>query len=332
MKDVAAHAGVSLKTVSRVVNSEGAVADATVEAVRQSIDELGYQADLHARSLRRGDRRTQSLGLLVSSVANPFDAEMHAAIEQAAARRQMVALALSSGDDQRVERRRVAALVQRQIDGLLIACVGFDQSYLREVVGARPIVFVDREPSVLLGDAVISDHQVGAWRATRHLLRHGHRRIALLTDNEQIQTARARRAGYEQALAEAGVPIEPMLVRSGLATEQAGRMASHELLSGPEPPTAIFASQNHLAIAAIRAIHQLRLDSQVGLVAFDDVPYGDLFPIPLTAITQEPGRIGELATERLMGRISGDIDGPPERIVVPTGFEVRGSGEIGPPA
>lgn len=330
MKDVALRAGVSLKTVSRVVNGEPAVSGETVDAVRRAIADLGYQADLQARSLRRGDRRTQSLGLLVSAVANPFDAEMHAAIEESAGRRQIAVLALSSRDDQQVERRRVAALMQRQVDGLLIACVGVDQSYLRQVVGSVPMVFIDREPSELLGDAVVSDHQVGAWRATRHLLRHGHRRVALLADSEQIQTARARRAGYEQALADAGVPVEELLIRAGLATEQAGRMASHELLSGPEPPTAIFASQNHLAIGAMRAVHQLQLDGQVGLVSFDDVPYGDLFPVPLTAITQDPVRIGELAVERLMGRIAGDIFGPAERIVVPTGFEVRGSGEIRP--
>lgn len=332
MKDVAARAGVSLKTVSRVVNREGAVAAETQDAVNAAIAELGYATDLQARSLRRGDRQTQTLGLLVSSVANPFDAAMHGAIEEAAGRRHIVVLALSSRDDQQAEQRRVAALVQRQVDGLIVACTGTDQSYLAELVGKRPLVFVDREPAPLLGDAVVSDHQVGAWRATRHLLTHGHRRIAILTDDEQIQTARARLAGYQQALVEAGIDRDAALIRVGLATEQAGRMATHEVLSGPQPPTAIFASQNHLAIGAMRAIHHLRLDGQIALVGFDDVPYGDLFPVPLTAITQDPVRIGELATARLLGRIAGDITGPAERIVVPTGFEVRGSGEIRPPA
>lgn len=330
MNDVALRSGVSLKTVSRVVNGESGVADDTAELVHKAIAELGYQTDLQARSLRRSDRRSQSLGLLVSSVANPFDGMMHAAIEQVADERSAVVLALSSKDNPRTERSRTAALLQRQVDGLLIASVGADQSWLPGVVGGRPMVFIDREPSVLVADAVVSDNLAGARRATRHLIGHGHRRIALLGDVQLIQTARARLAGYSEALAEVGIPIEPGLVRTGLSTEQLGRVATYELLSGPEPPTAIFAAQNHLAIGAMRAIHNLRMNGQVALVSFDDVANSDLFPVPLTAITQDPGRIGQLAAERIFGRLTGEITGPPQVIVVPTGFEVRGSGEISP--
>lgn len=330
MRDVATRAGVSLKTVSRVVNEEEGVSPATVEIVQQAITDLGYSADLQARSLRRGDRRTQSAGLLVSSVDNPFDAIVHRAIEDVAANRRIAVLALSSRADQGAEQRRVLALTQRQVDGLIIACAGEDQSYLAPIAESTPIVFIDREPSVLLGDTVVSDHHVGAWRATRHLLQHGHRRIALLADRQEISSARMRREGYERALAEAGVEIDPSLVRTDLPNEQAGRMAAHEMLSGPQPPTAIFASQNELAIGTMRALRYLELDGKVALVSFDDVPYADLFPIPLTAITQDPRQIGEIAATRLIGRIAGDITGEPERIVVPTGFEVRGSGEIRP--
>lgn len=330
MKDVAARAGVSLKTVSRVINQETGVTDQTAELVQQAIAALGYQADLQARSLRRGDRRSQSLGLLVSSVANPFDAEMHAAIEDAAALHQAVVLALSSRDDPEGERRGVAALMQRQVDGLVIASAGHDQTWLGRIGNTRPIVFVDREPSILIGDAVVSDNFVGARRATRHLISHGHRRIALLGDVALIQTARARRAGYEEALTESGIPIDPALVRSGLRTEQMGRMATHELLTAPEPPTAIFASQNQLAIGAMRTIHHLRMNGRTALVSFDDVANSDLFPVPLTAITQDPRRMGQVAADRIFGRITGQIAGPPELITIPTGFEVRGSGEIRP--
>lgn len=330
MRDVAARSGVSLKTVSRVINQEPKVSAETVARVQQAIFELDYRADLQARGLRRGDRRSESLGLLVSSVANPFDAEIHAAIEETAAHHQAVVLALSSGDDEANERRGIAALLERQVDGLLVACVGFDQHWLRPALNGKQVVFLDREPSVPLGDTVVSDHQVGAWRATRHLISHGHRRIGLLTDCQLIQTARARLAGYRQALDEVGITADPTLIRTDLRNEQAGRMATHELMTGPNPPTAIFASQNHLAIGAMRALNYLQLNTQIALVSFDDVPYGDLFPVPLTAITQNPTRIGQLATERLFGRLSGDICGPPEVIVVPTGFEVRGSGEICP--
>lgn len=330
MRDVAQRAGVSLKTVSRVVNGETGVSPQTSHAVQQAIEEIGYQADLQARSLRRGDRKTQSIGLLVSSVSNPFDAQVHRAIEEVAAARRTAVLALSSRSDRGTEERQVTALSQRQVDGLIVACSGEDQSYLRDLADRIPVVFIDREPSEPLGDVVVSDHRVGAWRATRHLLQRGHRRIALLADRQDIASARMRRQGYEQALSEAGVEIDPALVRTDLLNEQAGRMAAHEMLSGPRPPTAIFASQNELAIGAMRAMRHLELDGKIALVSFDDVPYADLFSIPLTAITQDPWQIGERAAQRLLGRIAGDITGPAERIVVQTGFEVRGSGEIRP--
>ncbi len=330
MKDVAAASGVSFKTVSRVINREPGVAPETAEAVRKAADALGYQADLQARSLRRSDRRSQSIGLIVSSVANPFDAELHAAIEEEVWRYQAVVLALSSGYDPEVEQARARALMRRHVDGLLVSPVGDDQSWLLKLAGDRPVVFVDREPKPLLGDAVLSDHRAGARRATEHLLAHGHRRVALLTDDLRIQSARERRDGYLEALAAAGIPADPRLLATNLSGTEAARLACHQLLAGSSAPTAIFAAQNYLAAGAMRAIHSLDLSDRVGLVAFDDLPYADLFATPLTAVTQDAGRIGRLAAQRLLGRIQGEISGPPEVTIVPTGFTVRGSGEVPP--
>ncbi|NLH69344.1 MAG: LacI family transcriptional regulator [Brooklawnia sp.] len=330
MKDVAAMAGVSFKTVSRVINSEPGVAPETVEAVRRAADALGYQADLQARNLRRSDRRSQSIGLIVSSVANPFDAEVHAAIEEEVAHFQAVVLALSSGRDPELERTRARALVRRHVDGLLVAPIAQDQSWLLKLAGDRPVVFVDRQPMPLLGDAVLSDHRAGARRATEHLLGYGHRRVALLTDDLLIQSARERRDGYLDALAAAGIPADPQSIRMGLSGSEAARQACHQLFAASTVPTAIFAAQNYLAAGAMRAINDLGLTGRIALVAFDDLPYSDLFASPLTAVTQDAEQIGRLAAQRLLGRITGDISGPPEVTVVPTGFAVRGSGEVSP--
>lgn len=330
MKDVAAASGVSFKTVSRVINSEPGVAPETVEAVRKAADALGYQADLQARNLRRSDRRSQSVGLIVSSVANPFDAEVHAAIEEEVGRYQAVVLALSSGHDPEIERARARALMRRQVDGLLVTPVGDDQAWLLKLAGDRPVIFVDREPKPLLADAVLSDHRAGARRATEHLLSHGHRRVALLTDDLLIQSARERRDGYLEALAAAGIAADPKLLRTGMSGTESARLTCHQLLAGSDAPTAIFAAQNYLAAGAMRAVHSLGLADRVGLVAFDDLPYADLFATPLTAVTQDAGRIGRLAAQRLLGRIQGEISGPPEVTIVPTGFAVRGSGEVSP--
>ncbi|WP_232210209.1 LacI family DNA-binding transcriptional regulator [Propionibacterium sp. oral taxon 192] len=331
MTDVAARAKVSLKTVSRVVNGEPGVAAATIETVEKAVAELGYRADLQARGLRRGDRRSQSVGLIVSAIANPFDAEIHGAVEAFAGERDIVVLGLSSGGDPDIELRRATSLFERQIDGLIISCAGPDQQPLIDLAEKRPVVFIDREPSVPLGDAVVTDNQMGAVRATRHLVTAGHRRIALLADDQRIQTARLRCEGFLAAMDEFGIGPDAELIRCDLLNEEMAHAATHELLSSPNPPTAIFAAQNALTIGALRAIHQLGLEGRVGLVSFDDIPHGDMFPVGLTAITQDPTRIGQVAIERLLGRIDGSITTPPERIVVPTGFVVRGSGEIPPP-
>lgn len=179
---------------------------------------------------------------------------------------------------------------------------------------------------------VVTDSKTGALRATRHLLSHGHQKIVFFCDRLVIETARARCAGFFQAMAEAGVPVEDRLVRTDLATEEAARMATYELLSAPEPPTAIFAAQNDLTAGVLHALQSLQLEDRIAVVSFDDLPYAELFKVGLTAITQNPHAIGQIAAERLFGRLAGEITEEPKKFVVPTGLVVRGSGEIRPPA
>lgn len=330
MKDVAAHAGVSVKTVSRVINAEKGVATATAQAVRQAIADLGYQADLQAQSLRRRDRRSRTVGLLVSSVANPFDSAVHAAVEEVADKYSTVVLAVSSANNVQLAQERAAILASRQIDGLIFSPSGEEHKWLPDLFISRPLVAIDRSPESEFADSIISDNQVGAMRAVRHLLSQGHRRIAFLGDNEQIQTAQLRKAGYLAALAEAKISPHPHLMKLGLVGEDAARLAVHELLTAPQPPTAIFAAQNQLTAGTLYALQELGLEEKMAVVSFDDLPNADLFKVGLTAITQNPVEIGRVAAERLFGRLSGEISGPPEKIIVPTGFKIRGSGEIPP--
>lgn len=330
MREVAALAGVSLKTVSRVINEEPGVAADTVRLVQDAVSETGYQVDRQAQALRRSDRRSRTVGLLVSSVANPFDAAIHAALEEVAAEHSSTVLAMSSNDDQKTQRQRSGVLANRQIDGLVYSPLVGDQVWLQELMGQRPIVAFDREVDGNRFDAVVSDNHQGALRATRHLISQGHRQIAFLGDREIIQTERRRRAGFVQAMQEAGLEVPERLVRSNIYGEEGARMAVHELLTGPQPPTAIFAAQNQLCVGALRALHDLGLSEKIAVVSFDDLPHAELFRVGLTAITQDPARIGQIAAERLFARMNGEIDGPAETIVVPTGFELRGSGEIRP--
>ncbi|MBL0885195.1 LacI family transcriptional regulator [Myceligenerans sp. I2] len=328
MRDVAQLAGVGIKTVSRVVNGEPNVAAGTTERVRRAAAELHYEPDMHAGNLRRADGRSHTIGLLVSSVANPFAAHVHRAIERVAAERDYAVFATSLEEDPAAERRAIAALSRRRVDGYVVTPVQDDQSYLRvHLDRGTPLVCIDREPAGIDVDSVVTSNYDGARDAVRHLVAHGHRRIAFLGDLERILTARHRRAGYLDELASAGIAPDPALVVLDLHDDASATAVTRHLLALPNPPTAIFSSQNLVTLGAIRALQQLGLEYDIALVGFDDVEAGDLVKPRVSAIAQDPDRVGRLAAERVFARIDGDVS-PARRIVVPTQLVVRGSGEI----
>ncbi|MFD6094627.1 LacI family DNA-binding transcriptional regulator [Oerskovia sp. NPDC060338] len=332
MADVAAVAGVALKTVSRVVNGEPNVAPATQQKVRDAVELLGYRPDLQARSLRYSDRRTRTrtIGLLISSVSNPFGAMLHQGVERVAAPRGVAVFAASLNDDPEVERGMVEAFINRRVDGLILTTVASSQAYLRsEIARGTPAVFVDRAPRGLDGDTIMADNVGGAINGTRHLVTQGHRRIAFLGDLETIETASLRRAGYRQALAEARHDVESALCVMGLRDEAAAHAAVVALLTTPNAPTAIFSSQNLLTIGAVRALQELGMSRKIALVGFDDFDLADLLDPPVTVVAQSPLLSGELAANRVFARLGGN-DGPPSAALVPTMLHRRGSGEIPP--
>jgi LacI family transcriptional regulator len=331
MRDVARLAGVGIKTVSRVINGEPNVSPGTTERVRRAAADLLYEPDLHAGNLRRADGRSRTLGLLVSSVANPFAAQVHRAIERVAIEYGYAVLAASLEDDPAAELRAVTALARRRVDGFIVTPVRDDQSYLRvHVDRGTPLVCVDRAPRGIETDCVVTANVDGARDAVRHLLSFGHRRIAFLGDLDRIETARLRREGYVAELAAAGIDVDPALVVLGLHDDATATAVARRLLTLPDPPTAIFSSQNLITIGTIRALQQLGLEHKVALVGFDDVETGDLMKPAITAVAQDPDRIGRIAAERLFAHLDGDTS-PARQVVVPTRLIVRGSGEIPAP-
>ena len=334
LRDVAAAAGVGIKTVSRVVNGEAGVAPATAEKVRRATAQLGYRADLAAAGLRRGDRRTQSIGLLVPSVDNPFAGAVHRGIETVAAQRRVVVLSVSTEDDPAREKNLVSALLQRRVDGLIVAPSPATQTYLADELGSHtPVVFIDRHARGHAADTVTSDNAEGIARATRHLIEHGHRRIAYLGDDASIGTSRDRYEAFRAVMAEAGLPVDERQVameRADPAAHGRSDASAVRLLTSAPPPTALLSAQNEATTGALHALRRLGLEHSVALVSFDDLPLADLLDPPLTAVAQNPVAMGELASHRLFGRIDGSITGPAEALVIPTAFHVRGSGEIPP--
>jgi LacI family transcriptional regulator len=328
MKDVAALSGVSIKTVSRVVNEEPGVSPDVVERVLAAAAKLDYRRDLSASSLRRGDGKSQTIGLLLEDVSNPFSSALHRAVEDVARKHGVVVFAGSVDEDPDRERDLAAALVARRTDGLIIVPTAPDQSYLaRERRNGTPVVFVDRPPVHLDADSVVTDNATGAYDGTEHLVRHGHRRIAFLGDLSTISTARERYDGYVQALGGAGVPLAVELVRRDLRTAEQAQLAVEELLALPEAPTAIFASQNLVTVGALRALRRADLHRSVAVVGFDSLPMQDLLDPGVTIVEQDVRRLGATAAELLFARIAGDTS-PAQSVVIPAELTPRGSGEI----
>ena len=331
MREVAALAGVSFKTVSRVVNNETGVSADLASRVRDAAERLEYRPNLTASSLRRSDRRTRTVGVLLENIANPFSAALNRAIEDAARERGVAVFAGSVDESEERQRELVTAFSNRRVDGLIVFPTTGDQSYLAaERRAGTSLVFVDRPPASVDVDVVLSANRDGADDGVSHLIAHGHRRIAFLGDFVNIYTAAERLAGYKRALGRAGIPIDPALVRSSLHGAETAARSVHDLLAMPEPPTALFGSQNLITIGTITALRRLGRHRDVAVVGFDDLPLGDLLEPPVTVVAQDPVIIGTLAAELLFRRIDGD-DGPSERHVLPTRLVVRGSGEI-PPA
>ena len=331
MRDVAALAGVSLKTVSRVINAEPAVSSDLLARVQRAIEQLDYRPNLTASSLRRNDGKTATVGLVLEDLANPYSAAVTRAVEDAARPRRVTVVAGSVDEDPERERALVREFVARRVDGLIVAPTASDQSYLiADRQAGTVLVFVDRPPKHLDADVIVAANRDGAIDGVQHLLAGGHRRIAFLGDLSTISTASERYAGYVEAMARAGLPVDGAIVRRDLRGVGAAQAAVDELLALPHPPTAIFAAQNVLGIGAFAALRGQRRQFDVALVGFDDFPLADLLDPGMTVVAQDPAAIGRLAAETLFRRLDGDRS-PSTVQIVPTRLIIRGSGEIGPP-
>lgn len=330
IRDVAALAGVGIKTVSRVINDEANVSPQMRDRVRRAVEALNFTPNAGAGALRRGDRKTRTLGLLLDAVDNPFSASINRAVERVASERGTAVFAASFGDDPERERSLIGAFTRRRVDGLILTTIATDHGYLQsEREQGMPLVFVDRPPVGLLADAVLTNNREAARQATEHLIGLGHRRIAHLGDELTISTARARRLGFTDAMTAAGLPDDLDQHADNLTSESLAYDAVHRLLRLEDPPTALFSSQNIVTIGVIRALHALGQQDRVALLGFDDLLMADLLKPAITVMAQDPVSIGTIAAERLFARLDGDTS-PEETIIVPAHLIQRGSGEIRP--
>jgi LacI family transcriptional regulator, galactose operon repressor len=328
MRDVARLAAVSLKTVSRVVNAEPGVSPALTARVRGAIDQLGFRPNAAASNLRRAGGRTATVGLLLQDLGNPFSSALQRAVQDVALPRGVMVLSASLDGDPARERELAHALTSRRADGLIIAPTGADLSYLdAERLAGTAIVCVDRIAVNLPVDSVIATNVSGAADGVRHLAGAGHRRIAYLGDRREVFTASERHRGYLEAMAAAGLDVDPGLVVHDLHDVGVAEAAATAVLTRADPPTALFTAQNLVTTGAIRALRRLGLEERVALVGFDDFPLADLVRPAVSVVAQDPATIGLIAATVLFARLTGDRT-PATVHVVPTTLICRGSGEI----
>jgi LacI family transcriptional regulator len=330
MRDVAALAGVSLRTVSRVINEDPTVADVLRAQVRAAVDQLRYRPNLTASHFRRRDGRSFTIGLLLHDVANPFLATIQRAVQEVARDHGCDLLAASGTDNPAREREVVERLIDRRVEGLIIMPVGDDHSYLQaEQMSGTAIVFLDRPPAFLAADSVLADNRKGTGKGVRHLLDGGHRRIAYLGYRAATWTNQQRYGGYCDALRRRGVVLDPALVRQDLCTAKLAEQATTELMTRPGAPTALFTAQGSITIGAIRALRALQLSNTTALVGFDDFDTADLLEPGVTVVAQDPVAAGSVATDLLFRRIEGDRSPISDHVLKATLIR-RGSGELPP--
>jgi LacI family transcriptional regulator len=328
MRDVAAHAGVSISTVSRVVNAERYV-DATTRAkVEAAVAALGFLRNESARTLRPG-QRTATVALVVEDLTNPFSADLAHGVEVVAAAAGYVMLLLSTGRDVNGDRDRtrereiVAELLSRRVDGVLVVPGADDADGLYAALAERaPVVFVDRLPRGVRGDVVLLDNYGGSRRLTQWLLERGHRRIGYVGGDQRSGPGSRRFAGFRAALKAAGIGQDRELLRFGHHSSDEARSATDDLLALPEPPTALFCDNNRMTVGALLAVHRARAD--VVLAGFDTVELAEVLVDRVALVTYDPVDVGRQAAKLLTDRLSG-VTSAPRRITVPVELAEFGS-------
>lgn len=321
--DVARRAGVSAATVSRWLAGQQV---RSADAVRHAVEELEYRPNASAQSLKTGRRGT--VGVVVPDITNPFFSAVVKGLERAIPDGRFRML-LASSDESADREAEILADLNGRVDGFVLAPANEqDRSPLKLRQAGVPVVLLDREVTGgELYDVVLVDNVGGARAAAGHLVGLGHRRIGMINGPDDTTPGRERRTGFVEGLAEAGVRVDPAHDLTGDFREESGRRLTHRLLDAPTPPTALFTANNQMTIGALKALRDrgVVVPDELSIIGFDDVSLGSLLQPPLTCVTRADEEQGELVMRLLLERLSGGGPKRPQRIVLPTRLEIRGS-------
>ncbi len=332
MRDVAMLAGVSVKTVSRVVNDEPNVSETVRTQVASAIDRLGFEKNLMASSVRRSDGRTQSIGLLVPDISNPHWGRLTREITDLLQQRRYALLTGSNDRDAEIEEGLLRAFTARQVDGLIIVpSVSETASRQRQLIADIPTVYTDGLPRTGGSDAVISDNEGGTRQAVEHLWKIGHVDIAYIGDEQFMSSAQERSYGFREAMLEHGViPGRDRFILD-IANQQSAREAAASLLKSDAPPTAIICGNNTTMLGVLHEVHARGKQDSVALIGFDDHDMASVVRPGITVIAQDEVALAQTIVDRLLRRLDEPASSHQgETVRVPVSLISRGSGEITP--
>jgi LacI family transcriptional regulator len=325
MKDVAKKAGVSVTTVSHVINKTRKVSDGLSQLVLAAMEELGYQRNALARSLRR--KKTHTIGMILPDSSNPFFAEVARGIEDSSFQHGYSTILCNSDGDLDKEFLYGNVLAEKQVDGIIFVAAGESIEQIRALQTQNmPLVIIDREIPGVTADIVLTNNVQGGEIATRHLLELGHRRIACITGPSNLTSSAERVTGYRRALAKHSVPVDETLVVRGDFQYESGYRATRQLLAVDNPPSAIFACNDLMAIGAISAVAESgrQVPADLSIVGFDDVRPASFSNPPLTTIAQPKYEMGVVAATMLLERMR-NRSMPPRRRLLNTSLLTRRS-------
>lgn len=321
--DVARHAGVSIATVSRVLNDSARVSKDTRARVLEAVETLGYQPKAAARGLALN--RTEIIGLVFPDIAGPFFSEMVRGVQSEARKHHYHLLIYSV--DRRERSDRLLRVLSNRVDGLIVTSLSIEPRHLADLLERDiPFVLTGRQPDASRINAVLPDNRLGTHLAIEHLVAHGHQRIALIAGPRSMRHGRERYAAYRQALCQHGLQWDPRYVVRGTFEEESGRQAMQELLNLPRLPEAVFACSDLMAIGAMQVIrnHGLRVPEDIAVVGFDDIALAARANPPLTTVRQSVQDMGTESVRLLMQRINRPQQ-PAETVMLPTHLVIRRS-------
>ncbi len=307
MNEVARKAGVSIATVSRVLNNSQSVNDETRLKILKAIRELKYQPSRVAKRLRSKSGSSNLLGVLVPDIRNPFYVDVLMGIEDIAYKNNYAIIMCNFSQDEKKEAMYLDILESEAIDGLIAApATEYDQRLKKMVKNGLPVVCVDRGLKDSEVDLVWVNNEAGAYSAVDHLIKTGYKRIAHIGGLPSIPSTVLREKGYKAALNDHHIPFDPNMVRHGDSTYESGAKLAKALLCSDTPPDALFTGNNLITLGALETIHslKLRIPQDIAIIGFDDMSWANSLNPALTAVRQPACEIGKRAGELLIQRIN----------------------------